>query len=96
MRNKTLAYLKSCGKEIPAPLEHPIQDSDILELLKSVAPYGLTRRGIAECYKRKVSPSLIARIEKLAAANWIIRDRQYWPNRTWGYVYYFPLDVTQP
>lgn len=72
-------------------VKQPTSDDLILECAKASAEQGfgrwVSRTQIAKYCDRKVTPSLINRIEKLVQAGKLEKDTFQLPNKAIGYVY---------
>lgn len=78
---------------LPTPVGHAINDNDVLRVVREAYPEAMSRRGIADAVGRHVTPTIIQRIERLAASGCLIRDVQVWPNGARGYVYSYNQDA---
>lgn len=89
MSNRAWDKDRFLQRPLPPPLRPSMTDGDILALLEANLPYGMSRRVIATSFRRKVSPTLIAQLERLTAEGWLIREVGELPNKVRYYIYYF-------
>lgn len=88
------ALIEARGQmKLPTPVGSAVTDNDILRVVREAYPEALSRRGIADAVGRRVTPTIINRIERLSASGCLVRDTQTWPNGARGYVYSYNLDA---
>lgn len=72
--------------ELPYPFGSALTDTDVWENCYSAQRW-LSRKEIANLVGRKVTPGLVARIERLVEQRWLEREVRTARNGVQGYVY---------
>lgn len=73
--------------ELPFPMGHAIDDNDVWEAVYGFTPEWATRKQIADAIGRQVTPSLVARIERMVTERLLERDVFTLRNGAQGYKY---------
>jgi hypothetical protein len=73
--------------ELPYPIGRAIDDNDVWEAVYSHGLKWATRKSIADALGRKVTPSLVARIERLVSEGKLEKQVFTMRNNAQGYQY---------
>lgn len=87
MTAKANREAKRLQLELPYPMGRAIDDNDVREAVFSYTPDWATRKQIADFIGRKVTPSLVARIECMVKERLLERDVFTLRNGAQGYKY---------
>lgn len=87
MSAKAKREAKLLQLELPYPMGHAIDDTDVWEAIYGFTPEWATRKQIADAVGRRVTPSLVARIERMVTECLLERDVFTLRNGAQGYKY---------
>lgn len=87
MTRQAAREARKLQKPLPYPFGQAINDTDVWEAVYGFTPNWASRKQIADALGRQVTPSLVARIERMVTERLLERDTFTLRNGAQGYIY---------